>query len=316
LYPENFLQAAFPVEERLGGMELCRLSKIVDNYRTLAYSMAYGVIGTNVGAWPLKGTGFNCGAFKKNIEYGFTEKDPLAREVMTMGRTLAGRSDSLRQQIYVDLRGKLQRGEIGPEERLIDVAIAEAMGVSRMPVREALLQLMNEGYLVGTTRGFALPKLTLEDVNDIFEVRKLLEPRAAANAARDLAEQEHVRLKEALSRARQAVASQDVIELALANVSFRETWLSGVRNQRLAATISRFVDHVQYVRFGTLHDPNVRPVVMEGLEGLYDAFIRRDAIAAHDRMAAFIAESEKSFFIKYRNKPVSADEPDRRIITA
>jgi hypothetical protein len=76
LYPENFLQAAFPVEERLGGMELCRLSKIVDNYGTLAYSKTYHVIGANVGAWPPKGTGFNCGAFKKNIEYGFTERTP------------------------------------------------------------------------------------------------------------------------------------------------------------------------------------------------------------------------------------------------
>jgi DNA-binding GntR family transcriptional regulator len=102
----------------------------------------------------------------------------------------------------------------------------------------------------------------------------------------------------------------------LANVSFRETWLSGVRNHRLAATISRFVDHVQYVRFGTLHDPNVQPVVVDGLEGLYDAFIRRDAIAAQDRMAAFIAESEKSFFIKYRNNPLSAVGRDRRTIKA
>jgi DNA-binding GntR family transcriptional regulator len=233
-----------------------------------------------------------------------------------MGRTLVGRSDSLRQQIYLDLRSKLQRGEIGPDEKLIDVAIAEALGVSRMPVREALLQLMNEGYLVGTTRGFALPKLTPEDVNDIFEVRKLIEPRAAANAARDLDEEGHEHLKVALLRARTAVASRDAIELALANVSFRETWLSGVRNQRLAATISRFVDHVQFVRFGTLHDTNVQPIVLDGLEGLYDAFIHRDAIVAYDRMAAFIGESEKSFFIKLRNEAAAACGPSKQSIKA
>ena len=105
-----------------------------------------------------------------------------------------------------------------------------------------------------------------EDVNDIFEVRKLIEPRAAANAARDLDDQGHEYLKAALLRARKAVASRDAIDLALANVSCRETWLSGVRNQRLAATISRFVDHVQFVRFGTLHDANVQPIVLEGLD--------------------------------------------------
>ena len=120
---------------------------------------------------------------------------------------VSGRPDSLRQQIYQDLRASFQRGEVGPDERLIDVNIAEAMGVSRMPVREALLQLMNEGYLVGTTRGFALPRLTLADITDIFEVRKLLEPRAAANAARDLDAQDDKRLKDALDRARAALPS-------------------------------------------------------------------------------------------------------------
>ncbi|WP_210484065.1 GntR family transcriptional regulator [Microvirga antarctica] len=211
----------------------------------------------------------------------------------------AGRPDSLRQQIYLDLRGRLQRGEVGPDERLIDVNIAEAMGVSRMPVREALLQLMNEGYVVGTTRGFALPRLTLADITDIFEVRKLLEPRAAANAARDLDAQGDELLKDALERARAALAASDAIELSVANVAFRETWLGAVRNARLAATISRFADHVQVVRFGTLRDPSTQPIVINGMAKLYDAFLRRDAIAAQDHMVVFIAEAEKSFFLKH-----------------
>jgi DNA-binding GntR family transcriptional regulator len=215
---------------------------------------------------------------------------------------MAGRPDSLRQQIYQDLRGRLQRGEVSPDERLIDVSIAEELGVSRMPVREALLQLMNEGYLVGTTRGFALPRLTLEDIGEIFEVRKLLEPRAAANAARDLDAEGDTRLKDALSRAQRALVEPDPIELALANVAFRETWLGAVRNQRLAATISRFADHVQVVRFGTLHDRATQPIVVDGMEKLYDAFVRRDAIAAQDRMTVFIAEAEKSFFLKHQDK--------------
>ena len=213
-----------------------------------------------------------------------------------------GRPDSLRQQIYQDLRGRLQRGEVGPDERLIDVNIAEAMGVSRMPVREALLQLMNEGYLVGTTRGFALPRLTLADITDIFEVRKLLEPRAAANAARDLDAQGDKRLTDALERARAALLVQDAVELSLANIAFRETWLGAVRNERLAATISRFADHVQVVRFGTLSDLTTQPIVVGGMEKLYDAFVRRDAIAAQDHMVVFIAEAEKSFFLKHQDR--------------
>jgi DNA-binding GntR family transcriptional regulator len=226
----------------------------------------------------------------------------MADKLDQVGGVALGRSDSLRQQIYLDLRGRLQRGEIGPDQRLIDVSLAEALGVSRMPVREALLQLMNEGYLVGTTRGFMLPRLTLDDIADIFEVRRLLEPRAAANAARDLDGEGHARLKAALARAEEARDRQDPVELALANIAFRDTWTGAVRNQRLAATISRFADHVQVVRFGTLHDPSIQSVVVDGMADLYDAFIRRDALAAQDRMTAFIAEAEKSFFQVHRER--------------
>jgi DNA-binding GntR family transcriptional regulator len=107
---------------------------------------------------------------------------------------------SLRERIYADLRARLQRCEFGADDRLVDVDVAATYGTSRMPVREALLQLVNEGYLVGTTRGFMVPTLTLEDVREIFEVRKLLEPRAAAHAARDLDASAEAALAKAVRR--------------------------------------------------------------------------------------------------------------------
>jgi DNA-binding GntR family transcriptional regulator len=225
--------------------------------------------------------------------------------------TSVGRSDSLRQKIYLELRARLQRGEVDADERLIDVNIAQAMGVSRMPVREALLQLANEGYLVGTTRGFALPKLSWDDITDIFEVRKLLEPRAAANAARDLTAEGDVALRRAARRAQAAHKKNDFLELSLANVEFRETWLAAVRNERLAATISRFADHVQIVRFATLHDTTTQSVVVGGLKNLLDAFIRRDPVRAQDEMSVFIAEAEKSFFKSYQDNPLAPPQTAR-----
>jgi len=206
------------------------------------------------------------------------------------------RSESLRHQIYNDLRDKLRHGRIGPDDRLIDVKIAKSLGVSRMPVREALLQLISEGHLVGTTRGFAIPQLTPQDIRDIFEVRKLLEPRAAASAARDIDADGVATLRRAFERAVAAVEAGDAEELAAANIVFRKTWLDANRNRRLAETITRFADQAHVVRHGTLMDPATRIVVRDGLEGLYDAFSRHDPLAAQDRMAAFIGEAEKSYF--------------------
>ncbi|TKB33417.1 MAG: GntR family transcriptional regulator, partial [Mesorhizobium sp.] len=88
---------------------------------------------------------------------------------------------NLRAQVYQQIRLTIQHGELAPGQKLVDVDIAAQLGISRMPVRDALMQLVHEGYLVGTTRGFTLPTLTATDVADIFEVRRLLEPRAAAH---------------------------------------------------------------------------------------------------------------------------------------
>ncbi len=220
----------------------------------------------------------------------------MAIDNQSVRKNLPLRASSLREQIRETIRRQIQHGEIGRNERLVDVEIAEGLGVSRMPVREALLQLVNEGYLVGTTRGFVLPKLSLRDIRDIFEIRKLLEPRAAANAARHLSADEENSLREASERAKRAQASGDVDELALANMQFRQTWLAAETNWRLAATISRFADQVQTVRLGTLHDRATQAIVIDGLTSLLDAFVKRDAQRVEALMVEFIGHAEDRYF--------------------
>ncbi|MGP9818880.1 GntR family transcriptional regulator [Salinarimonas sp. NSM] len=212
-----------------------------------------------------------------------------------------GRRESIRERIYADLRRRVRRCEFTPEDRLVDVEIARAYGASRMPAREALLQLVNDGYLVGTSRGFALPTLSLQEVRDVFEVRKLLEPRAAAHAASNLDALSDEALDAALSDARTAMRADDVGRLIRANVDFRDAWIARVRNARLAETLARFVDHVQTVRREILSCATTRQVVLEGLEDVRAAFATRDPIVAGDRMASFIASAERAFFSARRS---------------
>jgi DNA-binding GntR family transcriptional regulator len=211
-----------------------------------------------------------------------------------------GRRESLRAQIYADLLRRLQLSEFGPDDRLVDTEIAALWGTSRMPAREALLQLVNEGYLRGSTRGFVVPRLSMQEIRDIFEVRKLLEPRAAAHAARDLTPAAEKALGAALAAARAADAADDVRAMIAANIAFRSAWLSCVQNERLKATINRFVDHVQTVRIETLRRPATRRVVAEGLADIHDALTGRDPITAADRMATFIGNAESAFFAARR----------------
>lgn len=206
------------------------------------------------------------------------------------------RAENLSERIYTDLRARLQHCAIGPDERLVDLELAAAYGTSRMPAREALLKLVAEGYLVGTTRGFTVPTLSLQDIRDIFEVRRLLEPHAAADAARHIDADAITELDAALVQARASVANDDGELMILANMAFRQVWLSRVGNLRLASTIARFVDHVQTVRLATLCNPPTRKIVVDGLEGLYEVLVERSAPKTRSRMAAFLGAAEKAFF--------------------
>src|SRR5690606_11873104 len=89
---------------------------------------------------------------------------------------------SIREKVYHHLRSRMRQGEVGLADRLVDHEIAASLSVSRMPVREALLQLKHEGLLEGTSRGFVLRRFTPTDIAQMFEVRLLLEPPAAASA--------------------------------------------------------------------------------------------------------------------------------------
>ena len=198
-------------------------------------------------------------------------------------------------RIYLELLDRIRRGAVGADERLVDTVLAEEMEVSRMPVREALLRLVHEGYLVGTTRGFVLPRLTPQDMADIFEVRRLLEPRAAATAAAALDAAGLAGLEVAYAAARTAMAQDDATGFIEANRRFRQAWLEAAPNRRLAATLFRFVDHVQITRNATLHDPATREVAMRLLDELIAGFRRRDALGVQDVMARFVARAQESF---------------------
>jgi DNA-binding GntR family transcriptional regulator len=206
------------------------------------------------------------------------------------------RAETLGDRIYDELRKRLQHTPLQPEERLVDVEVAAAYGTSRMPARDALLRLVNEGYLVGTTRGFVAPTLSLDDVRDIFEVRCLLEPAAIASVASNVDAAAKQELTLALKRARQAAANNDDEEMALANMAFRQAWLSRVKNQRLANTIGRFVDHVQTVRLLTLVNKKTRQVVVDGLSKLHAALVKRDAALAFKAMERFMADAQAAYF--------------------
>ena len=85
----------------------------------------------------------------------------------------------LRDQIYLEVLARIHRGDLSPGSRVRDTTLAQQLGVSRTPVREALLRLSREGVLdVETGRGFRLRPLARQELRNVGEILASLEPLA------------------------------------------------------------------------------------------------------------------------------------------
>jgi DNA-binding GntR family transcriptional regulator len=209
------------------------------------------------------------------------------------------------------LLGRLQRGEIGLEDRLVDTAIAAEFGVSRMPARDALKRLVHEGYLEATTRGFMLPRVTHNEILEIFDLRRLLEPRAVALVAQSMKPAELTALEGTIGDARRATRAGDTELVFKASERFRNGWIAAVPNVSLRQAIQRYMTQVQAVRMLTFRDPVNHPLIVDGNTRLFDAFANRDAVAASDHILRFIYEGERAYLNAVKAEAEEAEQTAR-----
>ena len=96
---------------------------------------------------------------------------------------------TIRSQIYKILRNSLWRGEFTPGQRLQEVDLATQLHVSRSPVREALRQLASDGLVIEIpNKGVYVKKFTTQDIDEIFDVRVMLESYAIRRSPKNLSD--------------------------------------------------------------------------------------------------------------------------------
>lgn len=224
----------------------------------------------------------------------------METKVKNRKTSAAARKPNLRERVYGIVRERIQMGVIRLEDRLVDHDIAQELHVSRMPVREALMQLKSEGLLEGTARGFVLRRFTLAEMNEIFEIRTLIEPAAAASASVHADPKGLAEMKTSLERAEDAHARSDLDEFMRSNARFRWAWLTMVPNRELAGAISRYIDHAQVVRLATMDDEQVRSIILDGMRGLYEAFLSGDTELVRIRMLGHARAAAACYYSAYQ----------------
>jgi DNA-binding GntR family transcriptional regulator len=153
-----------------------------------------------------------------------------------------GRSTTRSDLVAASIKSAILSGRLQPDEVLVERRLAEQLGVSKTPVREALIALTSSGLLTPTrNRGIAVRRLQAEDVQRIYEMRMLVEPWAAAQVATggrfDAAE-----ARRALEDAARFLEADDHGGLSMANRRFHRSLYSTCPNDLVVHALDDLQD--------------------------------------------------------------------------
>ena len=240
-----------------------------------------------------------------------------------------------REHAYRHIRGKLAEGTISAGQRLSPAALAREIGVSHIPVREAISQLQSEGLVVHLAhRGAFVKGADRQDLVDLIEMRTLLECHAAARAAEHIGPVQLCELDDRWNALRQTAEAfnvppgtdlcQAIQDWLLADLPFHMVLLQAAGNRRLIRVIEETRMMIQMFGYRTdspaaWADPAAfGKKNLELHENIYKAVRRRDVKAARRAMAVHMRIAGKNMLARFDwlqrqsdlSSPQAGDFPD------
>jgi DNA-binding GntR family transcriptional regulator len=208
---------------------------------------------------------------------------PTLRDPVATGSDLL-RHDSLARSAANWIAEHIISGDIKPGDKLTEAGLAERMGVSRSPVREALQALSRDGLItLEPRRGARVDGLHAGDMADLYACRLLIEPRCTALAAKELTAETVADLKTTFERMVAAVAAHDPAEYVDALEHYNGTVLAACPNRPLSGYAQS--SWRSSLRYWDLLVRGAESYLAESLERnkrLHEAIIARSASAIED----------------------------------
>ena len=201
----------------------------------------------------------------------------------------------LREIVSDALRQAIRDGVLPPGERLMEIPLAEELGVSRTPIREAIRILEQEGLVVMIPRrGTYVADMSLKDVTEVFELRSILEELAAELAAERITNEEIEALEQHLVEIGKYMNEKNLDKVVQADILFHEILYKASRNDRLVEMIHNLRE--QTLRFRTLSMSQTGRLAKTWDEHrqLVEAISDRDVERARQIARIHMEESEKT----------------------
>ncbi|HOO28024.1 MAG TPA: GntR family transcriptional regulator [Lachnospiraceae bacterium] len=201
----------------------------------------------------------------------------------------------LRDVVFNTLRQGILTGELKPGERLMEIHLANRLGVSRTPIREAIRMLELEGLVTMIPRrGAEVARISKQDLRDVLELRRALDSLAIRLACERITDEEKIALKEAALEFERSTKTKDATMIAQADVHFHDIILRASKNNRLIQTVNHLAERVYRYRLEYIKDAkNHRRLIEEHAE-ILQCVGQGDAEAAQTASEAHIDNQEKN----------------------
>ena len=208
----------------------------------------------------------------------------------------------LRDVIFDTLREAIIAGELKPGQRLMEVQLAEKMGVSRTPVREAIRKLELEGLVEMLPRkGAHVAELSVKDIMDVLEVRATLDGLATSLSAKHIGEDGKKELRHILDQFINCVEKENLQGSIKKDVEFNDVIYRSSGNYKLIKISNKLREQfhrfrVEYIRITAVQE------LMGNILEIYEAIISGDPETAMRAAQRHIKNQEESIIRSLKKK--------------
>ena len=209
----------------------------------------------------------------------------------------------LRDVVFNTLRQAILTGELKPGERLMEIHLANKLGVSRTPIREAIRKLELEGLVTMIPRrGAEVAQITEKSMNDVLEVRRAMDALCAELACERITDEETQQLRQACVTFEAAVKTRDVKKIAQADVELHDIIVQATGNQRLVQLINNLSEQMYRYRFEYIKDASQHQRLIEEHRVIYESILKKDKETASQAARVHIDNQKKAIIAQIRSE--------------
>jgi DNA-binding GntR family transcriptional regulator len=204
------------------------------------------------------------------------------------------RTKSLKEKAYdilkeLILTGRLEQGKLHNEKRL-----AEVLGVSRTPVREALLELSREGMVSFVpSKGVKVLKITPKQVQEVFELRRIIEGYIIKSISKRLTPGDLKKIEKILSKQDRSASRDEELSFIEMDKEFHLFMASKMGNQQIETILQNLRDQIHLMGIRAIKDQSRSQQVLKEHQRIFSAMKKKDAKRAHEELMKHLNNTEK-----------------------